>query len=103
MTTIEWEFIDEEQITAGNKTYVTDRVSFTPPFDDCIDSVEVNHVEMECPNCRAIGELAIELRTNSLVCPICEHRVAFDPESHLAAGVEIGDQPTPPNGYQLME
>lgn len=85
-----FEFLTKETITAGNKRYETDRLKVTPPGGD---PVEVNHIDHECPNCEAIGELAIELRTDSLFCPICEYRKKFHPKSHLVSGVDIGDQP----------
>ncbi len=86
-------FVTAETVVAGNKHYQTDRLEVTPPTADGEGAVEINHIERACPNCAAIGELAIELRTESLFCPVCEFRMKFIPETHLVSGVDIEDAP----------
>lgn len=92
MTTSDFKFLAQDTIVAGQKTYTTDRLQVTPPNSNT--TTEINHIDHDCPNCRTIGELAIELRSDSLFCPICEYRISFNPNTHLASGVDIDDHPT---------
>lgn len=85
------EFIRSETVKAGNFLYETDVLKMPTPDGD---NIEINHIEQSCPNCEAIGELAIELRTDSVICPICDYREKIR-DTHLSSAVYIGDVEPP--------
>lgn len=93
MKVSEWEFVEEETIIAGNTRYKTDCLRLKFNDNDIESELKVNHISRECPNCQTINELCIELRTDSLYCPICDFRTAFDPPTHLSSAVYIENAP----------
>lgn len=80
-----------ESVVAGKKTYKTDVVEVPLPMFKQERMRRVNHIDRECDNCAAIGEMTIELQTESACCPICGHRQTIEPADIVEDGIYIDD------------